>query len=278
MTYFICLKTIVTVLKYNEFVDKCTSGEIKYGIYNSLWMIFEFILSFITCFFLILVSNGWGIVHANFNPNDMKSITYLCFCISLFAVLLSDKNMYVMMFIILMYVYIMYILVNSSRPITRSLKYYINLLEENIPLGDFTYHHNTLKLNLLKRLILCGNLMLTSSMIMYLLTYVMGDHYILWLIFDEFFDLVTISPMLYSLRLRVINRSGIQLSTDRQREAAITEENTTENNTTQEPNNNEQEMCVNNQPELQKFYLIITTDKNMKHTQNTTLLAEVIEN
>ncbi|ORX85657.1 hypothetical protein BCR32DRAFT_84589 [Anaeromyces robustus] len=72
-TYFICLKTIITVIKYNEFVNSCT--EHVNNLYNSLWMLFEFILSIVTCLFLVLISKGWGIVHVYLNPNDMKSAT-----------------------------------------------------------------------------------------------------------------------------------------------------------------------------------------------------------
>jgi len=271
ITYFICLKTIVTVVKYNEFVNLCTTTESQYGIYNSLWMLFEFILSIITCLYLILISKGWGIVHVYLNPNDMKSATYLSICISFFAIILSDRNAYTLIFIMLMYIFIMNILINSSRPIIGSLKYYLNLLKTSIPMGDFTYHHNNLKLKLLNKIIICGCFMLIFSMIMYLLSYILGKYYFIWLALDETFDLITIMPMIYSLRLRVIKKFGIQPLNDIEREV-------TEDTTLNDANGNEYEMCVNNQPELQKFYLIVTVDKNLKHSQGTTLLAEVIEN
>eukprot|EP00833_Pecoramyces_ruminatium_P002497 jgi/Orpsp1_1/1176529/evm.model.c7180000057948.1 len=153
----------------------------------------------------------------------------------------------------------------------RSLKYYLNLLETSIPTGDFTCHHNTLKLNLLKRLVLCGNLMLIFSIVMYLLSYILSGYYFIWLIFDELFDLVTVLPMIYSLRLRVIKKFGIQPLNNIEREVE-------EDTSAHDSNGNEYEMCANNQQELQKFYIIVTSDKNTKHSHNTTLLAEVIEN
>jgi len=269
MTYFICLKTIVTVIKYNEFVSKCTTGSSN-ELYNSLWILFEFILSIITCLLLILISKGWGIVHVFLNPNDMKSATYLSICISFFAIVLSDKNGYTIIFIMLMYVFILNILITSSRPIDRSLKYYLNLLQVNIPMGDFTNHHNTLKLNLLNKLVTCGSLMMIFSMIMYCTSYFLKYYY--WLIIDEILDFIVIVPMLYVLRLRVIKKFGIQPLNNVQREE---DHNSIQSN----ENENEYEMCVNNnQPELQKYYLIVTTDAKKMPAQGTTLLAEVIEN
>jgi hypothetical protein len=269
MTYFICLKTIVTVIKYNDFVNVCTSGETTYGIYDSLWILFEFILSILTCLFLILISKGWGIVHVYLNPNDMKSATYLSICISFLAIILSDRNIYTLIFIVLMYIFILNILFNSSRGIIKSLEYYLDLLKNSIPGGDFTYHHNTLKLNLMNVLVTSGSLMLIFSIIMYLLSYVLGKHYLLWLIFDEIFDLIAILPLIYSLRLRIIKKFGIQPLNDIQREV--------EEDITDQLSENDYEMSIN-QPEAKKFYLIVTSNKNIKHSQVTTQLAEIIEN
>jgi len=56
-------------------------------------------------------------------------------------------------------------------------------------------------------LVTSGSLMLIFSIIMYLLSYVLGKHYLLWLIFDEIFDLIAILPLIYSLRLRYINKN-----------------------------------------------------------------------
>jgi len=266
MTYFICLKTIVTVVKYNDFVSICAIGYSS-GLYDSLWMLFEFILSITACLLLILVSKGWGIVHVYLNPNDMKSAIYLSICISFFAIILSDKNVYTLIFIMLMYLFIINLVVNSSRPIIRSLKYYLNLLKSNIPMGDFTNHHNTLKLNLLNRLVSFGCLLIVFSMIMYIFSYLIDIFP--WLVIDEFLDLVVVIPMMYELRLRVIRNFGIQPLNDIQRE--VTEDTTV-------PENEEYDMSVNSQPENEKFYLIITNEKCKHPSQGTTLLAELIEN
>jgi len=88
--------------------------------------------------------------------------------------------------------------------LSRSLKYYLNLLKSNIPMGDFTNHHNTLKLKLLNHLVSFGCLLVVFSMIMYILSYALNIFP--WLVIDEFLDLVVVIPMMYDLRLRYISK------------------------------------------------------------------------
>ncbi|ORX46176.1 hypothetical protein BCR36DRAFT_332107 [Piromyces finnis] len=276
-TYVLCIKTIVTVVKYNEFVSYCTTGYSS-GLYSSLWILFEFILSIISCLFLILISKGWGIVHVYLNPNDMKSATYLSICISFFALILSDRNIYTLIFIIMMYFFVMNILVTSSKPIIESLRYYIDILKSHIPRGDFTNHHNTLKLNLISKLVSWGCIMMIFSMIMYILSSYLN--YLIWMILDECADIISLSPMIHALRLRVIKNFGIQPINNIERDGIESIEINNNNSNNNNNNGSELDMCVNNQPELQKFYLIVQTKNSDKHIpiQTTTLLAEVIEN
>jgi len=75
-------------------------------------------------------------------------------------------------------------------------------LKTNIPMGDFTNHHNNLKYNLIHKLVQCSLLMMAFSMLMYILSYFLD--YFIWIIIDEALDIIAVTPLIYALRLRYL--------------------------------------------------------------------------